>query len=71
MMANITITIPDAQAQRVLDAIARRHGWDPGGAVTKAQFARNVIANFIKRSVNEQERQDILNAADVTDPDVS
>lgn len=57
-MATITITIPDNQVARVLDAFAARYGW-PATVVnaqnqqvanpeTKAQFARQRVADYVR-----------------------
>jgi len=54
-MASITITIPNAVKDRVLDAIAARHGYDSGTDGTKAQFAKSVIALWAKRITVEYE----------------
>lgn len=48
-MASITVTIPDAYAQRVLDAIAGTYGFDPNDGFTKAQFAKQYLAGAIKQ----------------------
>lgn len=54
-MASITITIPDAVAPRVLDAVASRYGWAPDLGVTKAQFAKSILVNLLKESVKLHE----------------
>lgn len=57
-MASITLNIPDAQAQRVLDAVADRFGWvDQATSGTKAAFAKQQIADWLKRTVVEYERR--------------
>lgn len=69
-MAQITITIPDPVAQRVLDAMAVRYGWTPESGFTKAQFAKKVLTDLLKESVRmhegnlaAQEATNITNAA--------
>jgi hypothetical protein len=57
---NITIVIPDAIAQRVIDAIATRFGYQATiGALpnpqTKAQFVKNIVCRWIKDQVKEHE----------------
>lgn len=63
-MATLTITIPDAVAPRVLDAVAARHGYldettglprVPGQ--TKAQFAREVIKTYLKETTKAHEAE--------------
>jgi hypothetical protein len=62
-MATLSITIPDAIAARVLDAVAYGNGYsdmipDPMGSgnpipnpITKTQFAKNVLKDWIKANV--------------------
>jgi hypothetical protein len=60
-MAILSVTVPDAIAVRVLNAVAYYNGytdmvWDMDGnqspnPVTKAQFAKDVIKIFIKNVV--------------------
>lgn len=50
-MAIISITIPDAQVSRVLDAVATRHGWLVGSGLTKAQFAKQYLIDVLKADV--------------------
>ncbi len=54
-MANVTITIPDAVVDRVLDAIAGTYGYNPLLDGTKAQFGKKQLANFAKRTVRDYE----------------
>jgi hypothetical protein len=58
-MASITITIPDASVPRVLDAMCSVGGYDPTSGLTKAAFARQMVAEYVKRTV----RLDELNKA--------
>lgn len=70
-MATLSIQISDAHLARVLDAIAKKYNWDPGGGLTKTQFARLTVATLIKAAVLEQERQDQIDAAAPQPVDVS
>lgn len=59
-MANITLTIPDAQINRVLNAISTKYGYTgflPDGvtAQTKAQFVKSIIVKRILADVKDQE----------------
>jgi len=70
-MANITITIPDAIASRVLNGFARRYGYAPTidgepNPETKAQFAKRKLIELIKQAVREAEVQEASNAAATT-----
>lgn len=66
-MATITINIPDAVLQRVLDGYAHTHGYQPtlenGTTETKAQFARRKIIEHIKSSVRKAEVEQAYNNA--------
>lgn len=62
-MATITLTIPDPVLNRVLDAIASSKGYGPGSGQTKAQFARSVIAAYIKSIVVEYESRSAADTA--------
>lgn len=65
-MATITITIPDAVAPRVLDAVAVRYGWTATSNLTKAQFTKRVLTDLLKESVKMIEGQVASQAAVVT-----
>lgn len=54
-MASITVTVPDAVAPRVLDAVAATHGWDANTGITKAQFAKKWLADQLKDTVRNYE----------------
>ena len=56
-MADITITIPDAVALRVLDAFAFHFGYDPLTGGTKLQFAKARVMRFIKDVALAYERK--------------
>jgi hypothetical protein len=52
-MAQITITIPDNVVSEVLDAFADKYGWTPEMGITKANFARKKVADYIKATYIE------------------
>lgn len=64
-MASISVTIPDAVLPRVLNAFASRYGYlatltnaddqPVANPETKAQFAKRMLAEHIKRVVREEE----------------
>lgn len=54
-MAQITITIPDAVAGRVVDAMAARYGWTTETGLNKTQFAKRIIVNLLKETVKMHE----------------
>jgi hypothetical protein len=80
-MANITITIPDANLAEVIDAICDENNFAlNGGALTKAQFAKKVIVDMAKNAVKHrrsallsQQKSDELTAAieALTPPDIT
>lgn len=47
-MAQITIIIPDNVVAEVLDAFANKYGWTAELGITKANFARQKVADYIK-----------------------
>lgn len=54
-MAQITIDIPNGVLSRVLDAFTVRYNYNPLTDGTKAQFAKQTVINFIKRTVHDAE----------------
>ena len=50
-MAVISITVPDAHINRVLDAVTTRRGWTSGSGLTKAQFVKKVLIDLLKDDV--------------------
>lgn len=54
-MANLTVTIPDTVAQRALDAVCSTYGYDSATDGTKLQFAKSVVADFVKDVVRAYE----------------
>jgi len=68
-MAQITITIPPAVTNRVIDGFAKRYNYSPtledGSAnpETKTQFAKRKLMEYIKQAVREAEIQDATNTA--------
>lgn len=68
-MATITITIPDAIAQRVLNGFSQRYGYQPllengtANPETKAQFCKRKITEIVKVAVRESEMNTAINAA--------
>lgn len=81
-MANITITIPDNEISRAINAICSKYNYqdtiivdiDKGpipNPETKAQFAKRMVARIIKEAVLEQEKQDAVNAIAIADIDVN
>lgn len=52
-MAQITITIPDNVLSDVLNAFADKYGWTSEMGITKANFARKKVADYIKATYVE------------------
>jgi hypothetical protein len=47
-MATISITIPDDKAAEVRDALCDTYGYSTESGLTKAQFSKKVVADFVK-----------------------
>jgi hypothetical protein len=60
-MANITITIPDNQLNRCIDAFATKYNWD--GTTTKSIFAKQKLVELITSTVYEVETSVAMNNA--------
>lgn len=58
-MATISIQIPDDKLTRIVDGLCSAYGYDlqkeSGSTLTKPQFAKRVIIEFIKKTVRDQE----------------
>lgn len=54
-MAQLTITIPDADLNRILDAFANQFNYNSATDGTKAQFARTQVIRFIRTTVKDSE----------------
>lgn len=67
-MAQIIITIPDAHVSRVLDAFASRFNYDQNKleGETKGQFAKRMLAEWIKLTTLREERKVAREAAEET-----
>lgn len=52
-MAQIAITIPDNVVNEVLDSFADKYGWKAEMGITKANFARKKVADYIKATYIE------------------
>jgi hypothetical protein len=65
LVADIIMTIPDAQVQRVLDAFAGQFQYDPNNPAhgTRAQFAKACMARYAKGVVVHWEAQQAQQSA--------
>lgn len=70
-MAAITINIPDAQVARVLEAFTEPFGWTPELGVTKAAFAKQQLAAYVREVTLSFERQKKMAAIADTALDVT
>lgn len=50
-MAQINLTIPDAQLQRIIDGVCGRYKYDASSGFTKPQFVKQKIGDMIKNAV--------------------
>jgi hypothetical protein len=62
-MATITITVPDAVVNRVLDAIAGVYQYNAVNDGTKAAFAKKQLGLWAKRTTREWEASQASNGA--------
>lgn len=76
-MAQIIMNIPDQYIARILDAFAVVYGYDAADGLTKAQFAKSKVRDYIKEIVVRHEGslarqaandtvQDEIDAIDIT-----
>ncbi len=68
-MANITITIPDAQFTRVLDALSKAYGWKTSDGL-KEEFVQTALAAQIETMVLQVEKSaaELVAMASVSTP---
>ena len=58
-MAQLTITIPDADAARVLRRFCDAGGWvDVATSGTRVAFAKQMIINYVRTTVDKGERSE-------------
>jgi hypothetical protein len=65
-MATITVNIPDDKITEVKDAICEAYGWTAEIGMTKAQFAKRVVADFVKEIYRSQVGAKAADAARVS-----
>lgn len=65
-MAVLTITIPDAVKDRVIDAICIRGGYSATSGLTKIQFAKQYILDTMKGIVSDHESSTAVQTAGTT-----
>lgn len=62
-MATVSVTIPDAIAPRVLNAICTAYNYDAAKDGTKPQFAKAVVARFLQEVTTAVEANAAAEAA--------
>jgi hypothetical protein len=62
-MAQLTINIPDAVAARVATAFCDAHGWQASSGITRQQFMKRTVMEFILQAVRSQEARQAGDAA--------
>jgi ribosomal protein S3 len=74
-MADITITVPDEKIARIRNAFAKRYGYEPQIMIndtlvdnpqSRAQFMKAKIAEYIRKVVLQQERDEAKLIAEQT-----
>lgn len=62
-MAQLILNIPDVKEQRVADAFVKVYGWHDGLGITKRQFIKKKIRDFIVEVVVRAEGSEAQRAA--------
>lgn len=64
-MAEIVLTIPNDQIGRAVEALCDAGGYegDPNDRTARRDFARHVVAQFIRQTVMQAERQQAMTDA--------
>lgn len=65
-MAAISVTIPDDQLTRVVEALCGAGHWSADTGLTKQQFAKAEVARLLRERVQQYEQRALLQQADVT-----
>lgn len=76
-MAQIIIDIPTAAVSRIQDAFATEYGWTSESGLTKTQFAKSQIIEYVKQvtrnyeaniaaSTARQSKESEINAINIT-----
>jgi hypothetical protein len=65
-MATISITIPDNNINDVVDALCDAYGYSAESGLTKAKFAKRVVADFVKEIYRSQVGAKAADAARVS-----
>jgi len=60
---DIIFTIPDAEVQRVIDAVAGSFGYNPATDGTKGQFTKQHVVKFLKQTTKNYEANQAANVA--------
>mgnify|MGYP006935528737 CR=1 FL=1 len=56
-MGSVTLTIPDNEDQRVLDAFCNSFGYNASVDGTQGQFLKKKLITYVKQVVSDYERQ--------------
>lgn len=70
-MASINITAPDAEMDRIVNGLCGSTGWTVTSGVTKQQWAKQAIVNWMKKVVMGYERQQQAAQISVSEPNIS
>lgn len=64
-MADITLTIPNDQIGRAVNALCTAGGYtgDPKDTTARRDFARQVLARYVRQTVMQIEQQQAMSAA--------
>jgi hypothetical protein len=62
-MATMTITMPDAHANRVIEALAHRHGWTSASTEPQGKAAKDEVIDFMETVTKHYEAERAGNEA--------
>ncbi len=62
-MASITVTVPTAAVQRVLDAVCATYGYSADSGLTQTQFAQQHLVSHVKEILRNYESRNAGDAA--------
>lgn len=71
-MAQVTLTVPDDKVDRIRDAFAAEFGWTAESGLTKTQFLKQQIIEYVKQVTrNHEANQAAATARQTVNSDVN
>lgn len=65
-MAQITLNIPDGSASRIVDAFAAEFSYDASSGLTKAQFTKQQVIEYLRHVTKNYEARLAANQSKTT-----